>query len=251
MPCATGHAYSRSRIKNTLLFDTIRDKVKKARKQLEKQARKKSSSDDKISLLTRQLGASKVKPSRSRGRPKSLVSQGGPLAQLQVVSLDLLVLPDNSKETLPRVFYAAAKPTGGEFTMWMRVGDLPWLVNYLHAECGDSSADEESSSGSSSSYGSPHYDAAAGVVRIKVKMADGVVKSKRQRVEAPSEQYVANNNEIKIDMLSWARKKMKEQNAQNKALPLHDAKTESEADAASEASDSANSETSAVSSDAI
>ena len=38
--------------------------------------------------------------------------------------------------------------------------------------------------------------------------------------------------------------------AQNRAVPLHDAKTESEADAAGEASDSANSETSAVSSDA-
>ena len=145
-------------MKNSEVFETIRDKVNQARKQLAKQARKQSISEDKMSLLTGQLGASKVTPSRLRGKPKSLEDHG------QTVTINLPVLPDNLKETMPRVVYAHAKPTGGKCSILMRVDDLPWLVNYmymyLHAKCGDSSSDEESSCGSSSSYGRPHYNTA-------------------------------------------------------------------------------------------
>ena len=71
---------------------------------------------------------------------------------------------------------------------------------------------------------------------------------KHQRVVAAHEEYIAVKNAIKLQMISWAKRKVMEQNAEKKALPLHDAKRSSEADAASEASDSGNSETSAVSS---
>jgi hypothetical protein len=171
---ALGHSGPRSRVKNSEVFELIRGKMKQAKKQLYKQARKQSMLEDKMSLLTGQLVATKVNPSRSRG--KSLVPKGGSKAHGQPVTILMPDLPDNPGETKPRVLYAPAKPSGGRSALMMRVDDLPWLVNYMHAECGESSDDEESSSGSSSSYGSPHYDAKVGVLRIKVKMPDGEIK---------------------------------------------------------------------------
>ncbi len=70
---------------------------------------------------------------------------------------------------------------------------------------------------------------------------------KHQRVVAASDKYIAVKNAMKLEMISWAKRKV---TAEKKALPLQDAKRRSEDDAASEASDSGNSETSAVSSNA-
>ena len=179
---AFGHAISRSRIKNSEVFDDIRDKIKQAKKQLDKEARKERMLEDKMSLLTEQIVATKVKPSKDhRNKRKSKVSESD--SKGQPVTILMPDLPDNPGVTNPRVVYAPAKPSGGKCSLMMRVNDLPWLVHYLHAECGGEASDtEESSSASSSSYGTPHYDAKVRVLRIKVKMPNGEIKQKNNEL---------------------------------------------------------------------
>ena len=64
---------------------------------------------------------------------------------------------------------------------------------------------------------------------------------KHQRVVAASDKYIAVKNAMKLEMIAWAKRRA---TAENKALPLQDAKRRSEDEAASEASDSETSEVS-------
>ena len=66
----TGHAYTYSRIRTSEFFETVREQVKKARghqpAKAHEQANNKAKSQDEMALLTGSLGASYIKPSRSR-----------------------------------------------------------------------------------------------------------------------------------------------------------------------------------------
>jgi hypothetical protein len=199
----TGHTFSRSRIRDSEFIDALRARVKKERDRALEEARKmaktKDRKDDRMASLTKGLRSKtkpKAKPSRLRG-----VNAAAMKLAAQVVKLKVRVLPDQTA-TLERWFFYAAKQQGGRPVLWLRLEDVPWLVCYLHSECGETSSDETSSC--SSSYDVVHYNPTQCEVRIQIKLADGKVKHKRRRVMAESGQYVAKKEEVKAQMLAWA-----------------------------------------------
>ena len=67
----------------------------------------------------------------------------------QVVNINMHLAPNDSNSRGICFFYAANQK-GGRPVVWLRLEDVPWLINYLRAECGEDSPDESSPSASSS-----------------------------------------------------------------------------------------------------